>query len=443
MLSNQDSPMKRLNYGFLDLVSVYWDRRLMIIFFMGFASGLPLALTYTVLQWWLSNAGVSLMAIGLFALVQTPYSLKVTWAPLIDSVPLPVLSNMLGRRRAWMILIQIVLMGSIIGLGMTKPEVNPMITAVLALAVAFFSASQDIVIDAYRIEILDEDEQGAGAAMTQAGYRVGAIASGAALILFDWGFSWSLIYGIIAGLVLVGFITALRAPIPKTDHIDKAPAGSAAIWIQRNIVSPFVEFFQRNRISTALVILAFIVLYKFGDAFLSIMAYPFYYQIGFTGSQVWMASATFGKFAIVVGAFAGGLVVKRYGILNSLLIGGLLQMFSNLMYAAQAAIGPDYPFLFLTIAIENISQGIGSSAFIAYLSMLCNTHYTGTQYALFASLMNIPRTWLVTPSGFAAEKLGWISFFVLSTFLAVPGLLLLLWMMKQLPMSVQKGRDRT
>jgi len=184
------------------------------------------------------------------------------------------------------------------------------------------------------------------------------------------------------------------------------------------------------------------VLYKFGDAFLSVMAYPFYYQIGFTGSQVWMASATFGKVAIVVGAFAGGLVVKRYGILKSLLIGGLLQMFSNLMYAAQAAIGPDYPFLFLTIAIENISQGIGSSAFIAYLSMLCNTLYTGTQYALFASLMVIARTWLVTPSGFAAEKLGWVSFFVLSTFLAVPGLLLLLWMMKQLPMSIQTGRDR-
>ncbi len=444
MLDNQDSPMKRLNHGFLDLVSVYWERRLIIIFFMGFASGLPLALPYTLLQWWLSDVGVSLAAIGLFTLVGTPYSLKFIWAPLIDSVPLPVLSNMLGRRRAWMMLIQIALMGSIIALGMTKPEVNPMLTAVLALAVAFASASQDIVIDAYRIEILDEDEQGAGAAMTQAGYRVGAIGSGAGgLFLFDWGFSWSLIYGLMGGLVLVGFITALCAPIPRTDHIDKVPARSAGIWIQRNIVSPFVEFFQRNPFSTALVILAFIVLYKFGDAFLSVMAYPFYYQIGFTGTQVGMASATFGKVAIVGGAFAGGLVVKRYGILKSLLIGGLLQMFSNLMYAAQAAIGPDYPFLFLTIAIENISQGMGSSAFIAYLSMLCNTNYTGTQYALFASLMNIARTWLVTPSGFAAEKLGWVSFFVLSTFFAIPGLLLLLWMMKRLPMSVQTGHKRT
>jgi PAT family beta-lactamase induction signal transducer AmpG len=443
MLNDQDSPMKRFNHGFLELVSVYWERRLIIIFFMGFASGLPLALTSTVLQWWLSDVGVSLTAIGLFALVGTPYSLKFFWAPFIDSVPIPIFSNMLGRRRAWMIMIQMALMGSIIGLGLTKPEVTPMLTAIFAFAVAFFSASQDIVIDAYRIDILDEDEQGAGAAMTQAGYRVGAIASGAALILFDWSFSWSLIYGIMGGLVIVGFFTALRAPIPRTDHIDKAAAGSAGMWIQRNIVSPYIEFFQRNRISTALVILAFIVLFKFGDAFLSVMAYPFYYQIGFTGSQVWMASATFGKIAIVVGAFAGGLVVKRYGILKSLLIGGLLQMLSNLMYAAQAAIGPEYPFLFLTIAIENISQGMGSSAFIAYLSMLCNTLYTGTQYALFASLMNIARTWLVTPSGWAAEKLGWISFFILTTFLAVPGLLMLLWMMKQLPMSVQKGRDRT
>jgi len=443
MLNNQDSPLNRLNHGFVNLVSVYWERRLMIIFFMGFASGLPLALSYTVLQWWLSNAGVSLAAIGLFALVQTPYSLKFFWAPFIDSVPIPILSNMLGRRRAWMIMIEIALMGSIIGLGMSKPEVNPMLTAVLALAVAFFSASQDIVIDAYRIDILDEDEQGAGAAMTQAGYRVGALASGAgALFLFDWVSNWPLIYGIMACLVLVGFITAFCAPIPKTDHVDKAPSRSAGMWVKRNIMSPFFEFFQRNQSSTALVILAFIVLYKFGDAFLSVMAYPFYYQIGFTGSQVGMASATFGKIATVVGAFAGGLVVKRYGILKSLLIGGFLQMFSNLMYAAQAAIGPDYLFLFLTIAIENISQGMGSAAFIAYLSMLCHTRYTGTQYALFASFMVFARTWLVSPSGWAAEKLGWFGFFVLSTFLAVPGLLLLLWMMKQLPMSIQKGRDR-
>lgn len=443
MLNNQDSPLNRLNHGFLNLVSVYWERRLIIVFFMGFVSGLPLALTTTVLQWWLSDAGVSLAAIGLFALVGTPYSLKFFWAPFIDSVPLPILSNMLGRRRAWMIMIQIALMGSIIGLGLTKPLVTPMLTAVFALAVAFFSASQDIVIDAYRIDILDEDQQGAGAAMTQAGYRLGALASGAgALFLVDSALGWSLIYNIMAGLVLVGFITALRAPIPKTDHVDKPAVGSVGLWIRRNIVAPFIEFFQRNQISTALVILAFIVLYKFGDAFLSIMAYPFYYQIGFSSTQVGIASATFGKFATVVGVFAGGLMVKRYGILKSLLIGGLLQMLSNLMYAVQAAIGPEYSFLFLTITIENISSGMGSSAFIAYLSMLCHTRYTGTQYALFASFMVFARTWLVAPSGWAAEQLGWIAFFVLSTFVAVPGLMLLIWMMKRLPMSIQTGRDR-
>ena len=442
MLSNQDSPLNRLDHGFLNLVSVYWERRLMIIFFMGFASGLPLALTFTVLQVWLSDVEVSLTVIGLFLFVRTPYSFKFLWAPLIDSVPLPILSNMLGRRRAWMIMIQITLMSSIIGLGLSRPAVTPMLTAVLALAVAFFSASQDIVIDAYRIEILDEDEQGAGAAMTQAGYRVGALASGSgALFLSDLDFGWSLIYGIMAGLVLVGFITALYAPIPKTGHVDKNPPGSAGIWIQRNIVSPFIEFFQRNQSSTALVILAFIVLYKFGDVFLGAMAYPFYLDIGFSKTQLGIASATFGKVATMLGVFIGGLVVKRYGILRSLLIGGLLQMLSNLMYAAQAAIGPHYPFLFLTITIENISGGMGSSAFIAYLSMLCNTRYTGTQYALFTSIMVFP-TWLSTPSGWVAEKLGWVAFFMLSTSVAIPGLLLLLWMMKQLPMSIQTGRNR-
>ncbi len=207
-------------------------------------------------------------------------------------------------------------------------------------------------------------------------------------------------------------------------------------------MAPFVEFFQRNNVGVALIILAFILLYKFGDAFAGVMANPFYIKVGFTKVQIANVSKIFGVGATLLGVFAGGLVVKRYGILSSLLYCGLLQMFSNLMYAAQAAIGPNVGFLFLTIGIENFSGGMGSAAFVAYLSVLCNTAYTGTQYALFSSFMAFGRTWLSASSGWLADQTNWVVFFVISTFVALPGLLLLLWMMKQLPMSVQAGRNR-
>jgi PAT family beta-lactamase induction signal transducer AmpG len=435
--------LEKRGYGFIKSVSIYWEKRLIIVFLMGFASGLPLALSSTTLQSWLNNAGVSLTVIGLFALVGTPYTLKFLWAPLIDSVPLPIISSLLGRRRAWMIIIQIALMCAIIAVALSRPETTPLITAISAFSVAFFSASQDIVIDAYRIEILDEDQQGAGAAMTQAGYRFGSISSTAgALYLAELGIDWSLVYVFMAGLVLVGFITAMCAPIPATDRIPKAAPGSWGSRFKRDIIFPFIEFFKRNRVHTALVILAFILLYKFGDAFLGVMAYPFYFQIGFTYGEVATASAIFGKFATLVGVFAGGLVVKRYGILKSLLIGGLLQMVSNLMYSIQAAIGPDFRFFFLTITIENVSGGMGSAAFVAYLSMLCNTAYTGTQYALFTSLMMLPRTGLSASSGWIADQLGWVAFFVFSALVALPGLLLLWWIIKRLPMELQMGPNR-
>ncbi len=434
--------LKRLGRGWFEAVSFYCERRLIIVFLMGFASGLPFALSYATLSIWLTEAGVSLTAIGLFALVGTPYNLKFLWAPLIDRVPLPVLSKLLGRRRAWMMMIQFGLMASIIALGLSEPESAPEMTALFALTLAFFSASQDIVIDAYRIEILDENQQGAGAAMTQAGWRFGGLASTAGALHLAEEIDWSLVYGVMAALVLVGFITALFAPIPKADGGSEAMAQTGENWFRKAVVAPFVEFFQRNNVGVALVILAFILLYKFGDAFAGVMANPFYIIVGFTKGQIAYVSKTFGVGATLLGVFVGGLVVKRYGILSSLLYCGLLQMFSNLMYAAQAAIGPNVEFLFLTIGVENLSGGMGSAAFVAYLSVLCNTAYTGTQYALFSSLMALGRTGLSASSGWVAYQTNWVVFFVISTFVALPGLLLLVWMMKQLPMAVQTGRSR-
>ena len=417
-------------------LAVYLEGRQVIIFFMGFASGLPLALSSATLSFWLAEAGVTMTAIGLFALVGTPYNVKFLWAPFVDRVPLPLLTRRLGRRRSWMLAIQIFLMAAIAGVGFSTPEQTPLLTAACALAVAFFSASQDIVIDAYRIEILDEDEQGAGAAMTQAGYRLGAIAAGAGALYLADAIDWSLVYAVMAALVLVGMVVAICAPDPDKRR-ELSPAERDVTGFRPMVVDPFVEFFQRNSPKVALIILGFILLYKFGDAYAGVMAYPFYYQTGFTKSEVATVSKIFGVIMTVTGVFLGGLIVKRYGILRSLFGCGILQMLSNLMYAAQAMVGHDVGFLYLTIGIENVSGGMGSSAFVAYLSMLCNTAYTGTQFALFTSFMAFGRTLLSASSGWVVDQTDWVTFFVISTFVALPGLILLVWMMRALPMKEQ------
>lgn len=424
----------------LEALAVYSERRLVIVFLMGFASGLPLALSGATLSIWLTEAGVSLAAVGLFVTVGTPYTMKFLWAPLVDRVPIPILTKMLGRRRSWMVTIQVGLIAAIIALGATRPEVAPLWTAVIALAVAFFSASQDIVIDAYRIEILDEDQQGAGAAMTQAGYRVGMIASGAgALYLADAVKDWFWVYAAMAVLAFGGLLVALLAPVPA-EASRPAPGRGVGAWLADTVAGPFEEFFSRSGARTALAILAFILLYKFGDAFAGVMANPFYVKVGFTKSEIASVSKIFGVFATLGGVFIGGVLVKRYGVMTSLLVCGVLQMVSNLMFAAQAAIGPDVGFLMLTIGIENLSGGMGSAAFVAYLSLLCNVAYTGTQYALFSSFMAFGRTWMSASSGWIAEQTDWVTFFVISTFAAVPGLIMLLWMMRRMPIAMQTGR---
>ncbi len=423
-----------------EAAAVYLERRLLIVFAMGFASGLPLALSAGTLAIWLTEAGVTLTAIGLFAAVGTPYSVKFLGAPLIDRVPLPVLGKLLGRRRSWMVLIQLLLMAAIAVLGLTRPAETPYVTALAALAVAFLSASQDIVIDAYRIEILDPEQQGAGAAATQAGYRVGMILSGAgALYLVDSGLAWSAVYAVMAALLIAGLVVALKAPEPAAAPAPRQPSFTAQL--RDAVTSPFAEFFARNGVKTALLVLVFILLYKLGDAFAGVMATPFYVKIGFSLSEIATVSKIFGVAATLAGVLLGGMVVARYGVLWSLFGCGILQMLSNLMFAAQATIGPDVGFLMLTIGIENLSGGMGSAAFVAYLSLLCNTRYTGTQYALFSSFMAVGRTWLSASSGYVADQTDWVSFFIISTVVALPGLIMAVWMVKRLPMARQAGQD--
>ncbi|MSP68359.1 MAG: MFS transporter [Alphaproteobacteria bacterium] len=404
------------------LVAAYRDPRLLVILVMGFASGLPLLLTLSTLAAWMAMLGASKTTIGLFALVGLPYSLKFLWSPLIDGVRLPLLGR-LGRRRGWAILTQILLILAILALGATDPVTTPYATALAALAVAFCSASQDIVIDAYRVEILAEAQQGAGAAVTQVGYRIGLLAAGAGALYVAQLFGWWVAFLSVAALVGVGILAVLLAPEPVVPTAATAAArGSAGAWLRHHLIGPFTEFSGRR--GWALILL-FILLYKLGDAFAGVMANPFYLEMGFSLAEIASVSKVFGMLATLGGALLGGVVVARFAVFPALLGCGLLQMLSNLMFAAQALVGHSVPFLMLTIGVENLAGGMGSAAFVAYLSGLCNVAFTATQYALFSSFMAVGRTVLSSGAGWLADHTSWVVFFLLSTALAAPGLLLL------------------
>ena len=419
-----------------DAAAIYADRRIVAIFFMGFSSGLPLLLVLpgATLGIWLRESGVDLTAIGIFALVGIAYSFKFVWAPIMDHAPVPWLTHRLGRRRGWALVTQIALIISLIMLGQTDPSTNPGVTALWAVVVAFASASQDIVIDAFRIELLEDDEQGFGAAATQYGYRGGLIVAGAgALFAAEYG-GWNFAFLLIAACMLVGVATILLTPEPrrKGEMESTTQGGPVAFrqWLKHAVIDPFANFMERDK---WLLILLFILAYKVGDAVAGAMAGPFYVDMEFTKAEIAEASKLFGVAATVVGVFIGSLMVYRLGIMKALMVAGILQMLSNLMFAAQALIGHDFAFLFATIGIENLSGGMGSAAFVAYLSSLCDIKYTATHYALFSSLMAVPRTILAASGGYFAETLGWVPFFLLTTVAALPGLLILWWLMRREP----------
>ena len=404
-------------------MAVYGDRRMVVILLMGFASGLPLPLTLATLSFWLARVGVDKTAIGLFALVGLPYGLKFVWAPVLDHVRAPLLGRLFGRRRGWALLTQAALILAILALGASDPLVAPWMTAAAALAVAFCSASQDIAIDAYRIEILEDFEQGAGAAATQTGYRIGLLVAGAGAIALSDFIGWFAVFAILAGFVLIGTAAVLIAPEPAPG--SRRRASSVADWLETAVIAPFADFLRRPG---WVAILAFILLYKFGDAIGGIMANPFYIELGFTGVEIASITKVFGLLATFAGIVAGGLLVARYGLFPALAIGGVLQAATNFLYAAQAIVGNDIVFLAGTIGADNFTGGLGSAAFVAYLSSLCNRSFTGTQFALLTSFMAVGRTVLSAGGGWLADRMDWVAFFSLTAALAVPGLLLLFWL---------------
>ena len=429
--------------GWLSSARVYADKRILIILFLGFSSGLPLLLVFSTLSIWLKVEGVSLTAIGLFSLVRTPYTFKFLWAPVIDRVALPVITKWLGRRRSWAIVTQVVLMISIFALASSNPAENPWMTAIFALFVAFSSASQDIVIDAYRVDILTDDKQGAGAGAVVLGYRMGMLSAGAGALWLAAVLSWQQVYLVMGGLVVVGMLTILLANEPEIEtskekaeeaYVIKLLIAGVPLWRARlltlffeGVVAPFKDFMTRSNWAWAL---AFIALYKLGESYLGVMAGPFYVSLGFSTTEIANVTKVFGLGAIIVGGLLGGIMVNQAGILRSLMICGILQIAGTLMFALQAKIGHSVPMLMVTITAENISSGMATSAFVAYLSSLCHQAYSATQYALFSGLTAFSRDVLSASAGWVAEQVDWIGFFFISAIAAVPGLLVLLWIMR-------------
>lgn len=413
--------------------AVYADRRVSAILFLGFSSGLPLALTGQSLAVWLTESGVSLSSIGLFALVGLPYVLKFMWAPVIDAVNIPVLTRYLGRRRGWMITTQILLIVAILLLGSLDPLENPMALAAIAILVAFCSASQDIVIDAFRIESLSEPQQAAGMANYVAGYRIALLISTAGLFElvsfleasgFDRG--WLIGYAAIAGAIVVGIVTVLLSKEPALKKVGRTEAGSFSSRFASAVVAPFADFTSRTN---WLAILLFVMLFKFGDSFAGVMTAPFVLDIGFDKTDYGRVVKLFGFAAVLIGGFVGGYVYRTIGTVKSLWIAGLVQMLSNLMFVWQASVGAEMTLLVFTIAVENLAGGLGTVIFVAYISALCvNRDYTATQFALLTALSAVGRTLLSASSGWFADSLGWVPFFLLTTGAAMPGLLLL-WLL--------------
>lgn len=413
--------------------AVYRDPRVLTILFLGFSSGLPLALTGTTLSLWLREEGVDLTSIGLFASIATPYALKFLWAPLIDKMSVPLFTSLLGRRRGWMIFVQLCLILSIVGLGYSNPTENLLLTAIFAFMVAFASASQDIVIDAYRVEICDEESMAAGAAAIVFGYRIGMLVSGAGALYLATSFSWSFTYLIMGLLVGIGMLTILIGKEPalvsneKSEHTGNSDDkwDQYAHWVKEAVIDPFIDFLQRPG---WIPILLFVMFYKFGDSLAGVMSTPFFKDLGFTKIDIANVSKIYGTVATFGGLALGGWLMAATGLFRTLWICGILQLLSNLMFAVQAVAGNDLTVLAFTVGFENLAGGMGTAAFVAYLSSLCNISYTATQYALLSSFMAFARTLFSTPSGYLAENMGWISFFLLTTLAAVPGLLLLWWL---------------
>ena len=417
--------------GFIGSFGPYFRPMPVVAFMLGISSGFPLTLLLATMTYWLSKVGIEKSTIGFAIGLTTPYTLKFLWAPLVDKLPLPVLTRWFGQRRSWLFFIQALLFVALWQLGASDPADNLALFAVCAIAVAFLSATQDIVIDAYRIEILSDEELPHGTAMNQFGYRTGNLIAGAGTIWLasteGAGFGWALAYGLTGFAVLPATIAALFAGAGR--YVDRSKAledRSVGEWLSESVWNPFREFLKRRG---AILILLFVLIYKVGDAMGQVMLGPMIDELGFTDTQYIAANKLVGFWALIIGSALGAPFIAWLGMGRALFYSGLLMMFSNLMFAMLALMGNDGTMLGAAVGVENLTSGIGLTVFVTYLSGLSNLAYTATQFALLSSFAAVGRTWLAAPAGFAAEGFGWFGFWLFTIVVAVPGMLLLwfLW----------------
>ena len=431
-----------------EALAVYSRPRVIAMSFLGFSAGLPFLLVFSTLSAWLRDSGLALSTIGFFSWIGITYSIKVFWAPVVDRTPIFFLTGWLGKRRSWMLSAQLLIALGLAGMAMSDPQAHLQQIAIFALLVAFGSATQDITIDAYRIEAVDRLLQGAMAASYVFGYRVALLVAGAGAFYIAAAQTWQHAYFTMACLMGIGMATTLIIAEPA--HPASSAAGELesevgrklgvkqgthkfgrlAAWFAGAVVSPFVEFFRRNGL-LALLILLLIGTFRLSDITMGVMANPFYLDLGFSKVEIANITKVFGFFMTILGAGLGGIFVMRYGIYKPLLLGAILVPVTNLFFVWLAMSDPDVVNLAVVISMDNLSGGFATSAFIAYLSSLTNTTYTATQYALFSSLMTLPAKIIGGFSGIVVEAAGYAWFFLYAGALGVPALLLILYLMRK------------
>ncbi|MEA3411026.1 MAG: MFS transporter [Pseudomonadota bacterium] len=434
--------------GWRDALLIYTRPRIMTMALLGFSAGLPFLLVFSTLSGWLRDVGIERTVIGFFSWVGITYSIKVFWAPVVDRVPLWLFTRLLGKRRGWMFAAQIGIAAGLLGMSFFDPVNQIGYVAWLALLVAFCSATQDITIDAYRIEAMDAEYQGAMAASYVLGYRIALLAAGAGAFYIAEDVSWSAAYRAMAALMGVGMLTTLMIREPPHAENNGTKQLEARIetalgvsgrrawpqrfiaWFSDAVASPFVEFFERNG-QLAFVILALIGVYKLSDITMGVMANPFYLDLGFSKKQIADVTKIFGFFMTIAGAGLGGVMVLRFGIMRPLLLGAILVASTNLLFAVLATVEPDIVLLAVVVSADNLSGGIATAVFIAYLSSLTNTHYTATQYALFSSLMTLPAKFLGGFSGLIVDDRGYAVFFVYASLIGLPAIALVSYLMRR------------
>ncbi len=430
--------------GFVATMGPYLRPRPIAALLLGISSGFPLALLLGTMTFWLAKVGIEKKTIGFAIGLTTPYTLKFLWAPLIDRLRLPLLTRLFGQRRSWLFLIQALLFVAVWMLGASRPELHLGVFAFWAIVTAFLAATQDIVIDAYRIEILPEAELPHGTANNQFGYRLGAFIAGVGTIAMaspeGFGLGWAMAYGLTGLCVLPGLVAAIWAGPGLHDRVlEKVPGHGTGVWLETTLIGPFREFLQRRG---ALLILLFVLIYKLGDAMGQSMLNPMIVELGFSDTEFLAINKVVGFWGLIVGTALSAPLLAWLGMGRALFVSGMLMMLSNLTFAVLATQGHSNVWLTIAVATEQVTSGLGLTVFVTYLSGLSSLAYTATQFALLSSLAGVGRTWLAAPAGIFAEKLGWAGFWVMTSVVAIPGMVLLwlLWRRGFVVESVRAAR---